>query len=342
LPVIVSDYVDTSDGWLTKAETAAHSAQTIDELAGVISFCEKGLQAKPVREIDFALRRLAAWAHTRRGELLAESEQAQAAFVEFEKAISLDATCSLALHNRAVSFAQQGRTAEALRDFGRVIALNPGLAVAYRNRGELFASLNRWQDAIDDYERALVQLPHDTDLLRARAAAWQRLQNFERAQSDLNQALQIAPDEAQSFVQRAGLAAGRGDFGAAVSDYQRAIELAPEQVDGYRGLAWLLATCADPAHRDPEQAVTVAKRGLALANDADPYLLDALAAAHAGVGQFELATGAARQALEAAPRDLATSLRERLALYERRQVYVELRGASTVAPANFEIQLPMD
>jgi hypothetical protein len=60
------------------------------------------------------------------------------------------------------------------------------------------------------------------------------------------------------------------------------------------------------------------------------------------VGQFELATGAARQALEAAPRDLATSLRERLALYERRQVYVELRGASTVAPANFEIQLPMD
>jgi tetratricopeptide (TPR) repeat protein len=342
LPVIVSDYIDTTEGWLTKAEAAAQSAVTIEELAVVIANCRQGLQTKPTVDIRRSLSRLAAWAHTRRGELLAEAGQTQPAFAEFEAALRLDENCVLALHNRAVSFAQQNRGTEALRDFDRVIELNPGLAVAYRNRGELLASLGRLPEAIADYDRALRQLPSDVELYGARAEAWQRLGNYDRALADLNQALRIAPDEAGIFVQRASLAAQQGDFRAAVNDYQRAIDLAPQRTDGYRGLAWLLATCADPRYRDPEQAVEIAKRGLQQSQAADPELLDTLAAAFASAGQFELAAGAAQRAIAAAPPELAPPMQERLALYQQRQPYIEARTETQVIPANFEIRMPQD
>jgi tetratricopeptide (TPR) repeat protein len=342
LPVIVSDYIDTTEGWLTKAEAAAQSAVTIDELAVVIAHCRHGLQTSPPTDTRRSLGRLAAWAHTRRGELLAEAGQTQPAFAEFEAALRLDENCALALHNRAVSFAQQNRGTEALRDFDRVIELNPGLAVAYRNRGELLASLGRLPEAIADYDRALRHVPTDVDLYRARAEARQRLGDYDRALADLNRALGIAPDEASIFVQRASLAAHQGDFRAAVNDYQRAIDLAPQQTDGYRGLAWLLATCADPRYRDPEQAVEIAKRGLAQSRNADPALLDTLAAAFASAGQFELAAGAAQRALAAAPPELAVHMRHRLALYQQRQPYFEAQSEPQVMPANFEIQMPQN
>ena len=84
-----------------------------------------------------SLRKLAAWAHNRRGELSADAQRPDEAIHDFQVAISLDPTCSLAIHNRAVSLAQRNQYAAALRDFNRVIELNPGLAVAYRNRAEL-------------------------------------------------------------------------------------------------------------------------------------------------------------------------------------------------------------
>ena len=107
----------------------------------------------------------------------------------------MDPNCSLAIHNRAVTFAQRNQFAAALRDFNRVIELNPGLAVAYRNRAELLAALGRMEEAVADYNQAIASCPKMRHCFRARAHAYQRLGDFTHATADINRAIQIAPHD---------------------------------------------------------------------------------------------------------------------------------------------------
>ena len=234
-----------------------------------------------------------------------------------------------------MSYAQQNRTAEALHDFNRVIAINPGLAVAYRNRGELLCSVDRTEEAVRDYTHAIDQLPGDAELYMMRGHAWHRLGHYEQALEDLNRSIELAPNRADAYAHRGNVHAERGDFHKAVNDFRRSLRLDPNLVEAYRSLAWLLATCPDPAVRDPEQAVAAARRAEALCAHDDCYVLDALAAAYASAGQFAKAVDYQQSALAAAPDDFAASLRERLDLYQQRLPYRNAPAAA-VQPASYE------
>jgi ABC-type transport system substrate-binding protein len=65
--------------------------------------CLKGLKGSPTPDTAIGLRQLAAWAHNRNGELLADAAQPEQALAEFQAAIGLDGNCALAIHNRGVT-----------------------------------------------------------------------------------------------------------------------------------------------------------------------------------------------------------------------------------------------
>jgi tetratricopeptide (TPR) repeat protein len=320
-PVIISDSIDTPDGWYEQAERAAQSADAADDLSVVSRLCQQGLESGASGESATALRRLAAWAYNRRGELMAEAGNERRALADFQMAIEFDPECSLAIHNRGVSLAQSGKLPEALSDFDRVLELNPGLAVAHRNRAELLASLGRYEEAIRDYDRASVRLNSDSALFRARGLAWQRMGNLDRALADLNESVRLAPSDPQTYAQRGQLAAERGDYSQAKRDLERAIQLDPSHHEAQRSLAWLLATCPDGEFRDARRAVTLAKQALA-GPAADHMTLDTLAAAQASSGDFDSAIGTMQRAISVAPEAAGPLLRQRLALYESDQPYV--------------------
>jgi tetratricopeptide (TPR) repeat protein len=280
------------------------------------------------------LRRLAGWAHNRCGELQIEQGLAAEATKNFQIAIALDPNCSLAIHNRAVTLAQQNESEAALRDFNRVIELNPGLAVAYRNRAELLASLGRFNEAVLDYARAIDGLPESAELYRGRGIAHQRLGSFDEAAADFDRSLKLAPDDADTYTQRGNLAAERGDFEPAVNDLQRAIAIDPNWAEAYRSLAWLHATCPDARYRDPQQAIAAAEEAAKLSPPTDCFALDALAAAHASAGNFEEAARIAQQAIASAPPDYAELLRQRLALYEQGQPFTSSTPGSVRAASH--------
>jgi tetratricopeptide (TPR) repeat protein len=337
---VVEDH--SSEGpqdWLARVQEAAPTANTPSELSSLVVLCRQGIAADVPREQRESLRQLAAWALNRRGELAGDGGRSEAALDDFEAALELDPQCWLALHNRAVSYAQQHRTTDALRDFNRVIALNPGLAMAYRNRGELLGSLDRTEEAVRDYTQAIAQLPNDAELYLIRGHAWHRLGQYERALDDLNRSIKLAPDQPDAYTQRGNVHAERGDFREAINDFQQSLRLDPNSAEAYRSLAWLLATCPDPAVSDPQQAVAAARRAAALAPADDCYVLDTLAAAYASAGQFAKAVQYQQQAVAAAPEDFASSLHERLELYQQRQPY---RNAPTdaVQPAAYEDSSP--
>jgi tetratricopeptide (TPR) repeat protein len=334
---IVSDFDDSPESCLARAEQAATWAQTTESLTSVVDACQQGLRRSPEQLLNQSLSRLAAWAHNRRGELLSEAGREQEALEDFEAAISLDPECWLALHNRGVTLAQQQNHQAALRDFTRALELNPGLAIGYRNRAELFATVARWEDAIRDYDRAIEQLPDDAELYAARGAIQHRLGDFDRAVADLNESIRLAPGQAEAFALRANLFAEQGKFDAAIGDLQQALDNDSRHIETYRSLAWLLATCPDAQYRDAEQAVVAAERAVRLAGVDDCYLLDALAAAYAGANRFNDAVRAQRQAVRIAEPALADALQQRLALYEQGRPYhagpmPAVRAASHDAP----------
>jgi tetratricopeptide (TPR) repeat protein len=333
LPLIVSDYSESPDGCLAQAQQRAQTADTVDELSGIADLCQRGLASGPSPELASPLRRLAAWAHNRRGELLIDEERVAEAIKDFQIAISLDPSCSLAIHNRAVTLAQQNETAAALRDFNRVIELNPGLAVAYRNRAELLASLGRFNEAVRDYSQAIDGLSDDAELYRARGSAWHRLGEFQRSFDDLNQAIRLDPNNADAFTQRGNLEAERGHFDQAINDFQQAVTIDPNWAEAHRSMAWLQATCPSPSHRNAEQAIVAAEQAVKLSVADDCFVLDALAAAHASAGDFDEATRVQQQAVASAAPDFAEPLRQRLDLYRQGQPFISGQNPA-VRPAS--------
>jgi tetratricopeptide (TPR) repeat protein len=338
LPMVISDYSDSPEGWFAQAQQLAQTAESIDELAKIIELCQQALAQAPPTELAGPLRRLAGWAHNRCGELQIEQGLEAEAVRNFQVAISLDPNCSLAVHNRAVTLAQRNETEAALRDFNRVIELNPGLSVAYRNRAELLASLGRFNEAVSDYTRAIDGLPEVAELYRARGIALQRLGMFERAVADLDHAIQLAPNDADAYTQRGNLAAESGEFERAASDLRRAIEINPKWADAYRSLAWLHATCPDAAFRDPQQAIAAAEEAAKLSPPTDCFALDALAVAHASAGNFENAARLTEQAIASAPPDYVELLRQRLNLYQQGQPFIN-QPAGAVRAASHETQI---
>jgi hypothetical protein len=91
-------------------------------------------------------------------------------------------------------------------------------------------------------------------------------------------------------------------------------------------LAWTLATCRDPACRNPAEAVRLAEQASA-ADQRNFSFFDTLGAAYAAAGRFPDAAAAARQAValaEAADQtDAAARFRLRLDLYRSNQPYHE-------------------
>jgi tetratricopeptide (TPR) repeat protein len=311
----------TAEELYGQAERAAAEAASTNELAAVVQLCQRGLECRPNAGLTSALRGLAAWACNRSGEIESDRRREDAAIKAFELAIQWDPNCWLALHNRAVSRAQQGDLAGALADFNRALQHNPGLAVAYRNRGELLAATGRTEEAASDYTAALAQLPQDAELYAMRGEANHRLGKYDEALADLSQSIEIAPHNAVAYAQRGNVHAEQGDYERAISDFRQALTIDADSAEAHRSLAWLLATCPDHTFRNPRQALASASRAAQLAAPGDPFMLDALAAAHANAGQFDRAIRCQQEAIINVPGDFAQPFRERLALYEQHRPF---------------------
>jgi tetratricopeptide (TPR) repeat protein len=320
-PELISNSSDSPHASLAEAQAAARVAQTPDELLSVARLCERVAQANPPANRPDYARQLAAWAHNRRGELLSEADQSAEALLEFQVAIEQDPRNSLAIHNRAVTYAQQNNFGAALADFNRVIELNPGLAVACRNRAELLAAQGRSEEAIADYSRSIEAMPDDAELYRARAYAWQQLNEFEPALSDLGHAIRIAPAAADGYTQRGNLLADGGLFDRALNDFKQALAIDPELAEAHRGVAWIKATCPDETLRDAVEAIVAAQKAVQLSSHDDYLALEALAAAHANAAEFDKAISAQEQAINAAPPEAIQSMRSRLDLYRKHEPY---------------------
>jgi tetratricopeptide (TPR) repeat protein len=292
-------------------------------LTEVIDLCNAGIEAGLTGAMVPYTRQFMGWAHNRRGELRADAEHNIEALEDFGTAVRLDDTKWRHYHNRGVSLATLAKYDEAIADFDQTIKMNPNYANAYFNRGELRYEKQEFAAAIADYTHAIRLAPKDAAAFNSRGHAHYKLKHFREAMEDYNQAVRLDPTAAAAYTNRGDAYADLGQYAEAAHDYRAAIKQNPKLGRAYQSAAWLMATCPDENFRSAELAVQAAEKAIALDGDTDYHYVETLAAAQASAGDFDAAISTQKKANELVPAEQQQRAADRLAIYEKHNVYRE-------------------
>lgn len=225
--------------------------------------------------------------------------------------------------NAGVALAEAGDDARALNLYAEALRLRPDMPETLCNAAVGHALLGRPEQALRLVRQALRIRPNDPriemqlgTLLAERGAEDEGILHLQRA-------VELGPQDVDSRSNYLALLTRRGRWVEAVEQMHAIVALRPDDPGALSNLAWMLATCPDPAVRDGPSAVRAAESALRLGGLDDPALLDILAAAYARSGRFEDAVRTAESARSRAAgrnlTDLVRQIESRLEHYRQRR-----------------------
>ena len=292
-------------------------------------------------------------AHSNLGRALTEQGQLSEGIEQFREALTINPDYSEAHNYLGFALALESHLDEAVDQYRRAIASDPKYADAYNNLGSVLARQGKMDVAIEAFRKAV-----EFDLAFAGAEgnlghAFLATDNVDEAIPHLKKSLELGPETAQLHNDLGAALAERGEIDEAIPHFQRALQISPNMAEAhsYMGMAlvmkgqsaeglaqwrqalkkdpdnlqalddtaWLLATSADAALRDGNEAVSLAEHAVQLTAEREPALLGTLAAAYAETGDFDKAIEIEQRALGLASQQgkarLASTLSGRMALF---------------------------
>ena len=177
------------------------------------------------------------------------------------ESVRLDPRSAQTHYNLGLALSVRGRRDAAIAEFEAALRIDPDYAQAHNNLGALLQTCGEALRAIEHYRRAIALRPDSLD-----------------ARDNLGQLL-----------------SSQGRPVEAATEFHAALAIAPDDAKALSGLAWIKATAANPALRNPDEAVRLAEHADRETGHRDIAVLDALAAAYASAGRFpEAIIGGAR------------------------------------------------
>jgi tetratricopeptide (TPR) repeat protein len=268
-----------------------------------------------------------ATAYLERGDLHCARGDDERGVADLTKAIELGGPPRARLR-RGIALSRLGRHDEAIADQDAVLAATTSpeeRCHALIERGEAHAGKKLHDRAIADFDAALaieVKIPAlPIHALMNRAWAYHDSGRPERAVQDFDEVLRRRPDHPRAHGFRAEAHGKRGDWGAALADHLQQRERTPDDPTPWGYVCWIKAACPDGDLRNGAAALASGRKACELSNWADHDALDALAAAHAELGQFAEAVSWAEKALALAPPEEGPKISARLELYRAGQPF---------------------
>ncbi len=253
------------------------------------------------------------------GMALAAAGRSDEALAALRDAARLDPRDPKTHSNLGNVLAARGMTDDAIAEYGEALRLDPRYPDAHNNLANVLAQAGRVDDAIAHYRAAVRGDPNFLEAHRNLGVLLAERGQFAAAVAEQETALRIRPDDPSAHNEAASALAALGRPRDAVVHYREALRLRPEWPEALGRLAALLVDGDGVAAR-PAEAVQLAERACALTRNADPGLLDVLAAAYAAAGRYGDAVPAARRAIDVATAaghdDVARDIERRLAAYE--------------------------
>jgi protein O-mannosyl-transferase len=238
----------------------------------------------------------------------------------------------------ASTLADTGHFEEAQTQCQEALRLKPGFPEIEILCARILAQANKPDEAIAVLSRLLRQNPADPAIQVTLASILTRKGETSQAIEHYRQALALKPADAEVYFHLAALLAQQGDTAAAVEQYQQGLRLQPNLPDALNNLAWIRAANANPALRNGDEAVRLARRACELTGNRRPVMLGTLAAAYAEAGRFDDAVATAQKACDLAQAtgqpELATQNQTLLTLYQSHRPYHESPSPSPPAPSH--------
>ena len=228
--------------------------------------------------------------------------------------------------------------AEALARDALEDASTAAQADLYRDLGFALARQEKHAQAVEAYQAAYALRPTEDDLRRRAAieivgVGRQRDDggDSEAAVARYREAVALAPEIPHGHHALVAALRDRGELDEASAALDAALEQGPGDARLRLQLAWLLATHPDPARRDAERAIDLARD--VFLHDRTPETLETLAVARAARGDFAEAILHQLDAIELAGGEDGPGFEERRARLEAftaKRPYVE--GRTPTAP----------
>lgn len=231
-----------------------------------------------------------------------------------ELALQLDEKLVDAHINLSALLTQRGRFDDAMTHANRALELRPHAAQAHNNVAMIQFRRARYAEAKQHLEKALRIHPQDAQGIANLARTEARLARLEEAEAHAKKAIELDPRSALAHLAMAESLSARGEWVSALEHITKSVGLHPDHPDALAALAWVLATCPQDDLRDGTRALRVAQA--ASKRSSSPAVLDALAAAHAEVGEFDKALETIEIALTAAKSE---AVADRIEALERRK-----------------------
>lgn len=255
----------------------------------------------------------------RLGGLLIQESHHCAAVEHYRVAVTVAPESIEAITGLAEALLGCGEPREAVETMLAGHRLWPANPLIARQLGRVLLAVGRSHEAAGQLRRAVEHDPRDAAAWNGLGVALGQSGRVGDAIPALRKAAEIEP-ASSGFHRDLGFALRESRrFADAAASYRRAVEIEPGNRMAVNDLAWLLATCPDPAVRSGTEAVSLAVGASRLEGDDDPTVLDTLAAAHAEAADFAEATAVARRALELAEgagnAGLAAEVRAHLELF---------------------------
>jgi len=234
-------------------------------------------QARRDRELAEMNRRLAAKpddaeALIHRGWLFTQQKKWTAAIADLERGLHLRPDDSDALFLLAEAQSERNNLPVARATLEKYLMRSPDDVDARVMKGQVALQLGRLEEAVDDFSKVLDADPESRSSVRhRRAQVWVRLGKLENALADLGVLIERSPRDAALYELRSQVHDRLGHHEQARADMKQAAESPLANAGHYNLLAWRMAT-GSAALRDPEQALALARKAVALTPSAGIYL----------------------------------------------------------------------
>jgi len=195
---------------------------------------------------------------------------------------------------------QEGKLDEAMNYFAMAQQIRPTFPDVYYSIGVAMLMRGDAPRAAANLAEALRLKPNYPEARLNFALALQSVGHLDDSIENYKIFLRSEPRSLQAHLGLGNALMIKGQGKEALEHFRTAIQIDPKSAAATARLAWVLATDKDASIRNGQEALRLAEEACRLTKTNDVQAVNALAAAYAEVGQFDLAVRTAEQALEQA------------------------------------------
>ena len=230
------------------------------------------------------------------------NEDRAKAYKLLDKALQINPNFAFIHYTLGYFYYAENKHDKAVGKLNEAIRLDSMFFPAHKLLGDIYFEEKSFEEAVREYKTAISINSYDATLLNNLGLAFMNLENYQEAIKFLKEAVSLAPENINFRYSLASVYKDAGEFEKSIIEYNKVINEQPNYPNVYNDLANIYQQ-----QGRKEKAIEEYKKELVLCRDRllaspnDPLLLNGIACAYNGIGEYDKAKAFADKALRIDP-----------------------------------------